>query len=111
MLALNAAVEAVRAGENGRGFAVVAAEIRKLADRSHKSAQQISDLVVSIQKATKATVAVSDEGRKTVSEIIDAVNTITVNSQQISLTTKQQSIAIQQVVSAMNALSQSANHR
>jgi len=111
MLALNAAVEAVRAGENGKGFAVVAAEIRKLADRSHKSAQQISDLVVNIQKATKATVAVSDEGRKTVEEIVDAVNTITVNSQQISLTTKQQSIAIQQVVSAMNALSQAANNR
>lgn len=111
MLALNAAVEAVRAGENGRGFAVVAAEIRKLADRSHKSAEQISELVVSIQKATKATVAVSDEGRKTVEEIVDAVNMITVNSQQISLTAKQQAIAIQQVVSAMNALSQTANHR
>ncbi|MBD1893906.1 methyl-accepting chemotaxis protein [Coleofasciculus sp. FACHB-129] len=109
MLALNAAVEAVRAGENGRGFAVVAAEIRKLADRSRKSAEQISELVASIQKATKATVAVSDEGRKTVEEIVDAVNTITVNSQQISLTAKQQSSGIQQVVSAMNALSQAAN--
>ncbi|HEY9809660.1 MAG TPA: methyl-accepting chemotaxis protein [Halomicronema sp.] len=109
MLALNAAVEAVRAGENGRGFAVVAAEIRKLADRSRKSAEQISELVATIQKATKATVAVSDEGRKTVEEIVNAVNTITVNSQQISLMAQQQSIGIQQVVSAMNALSQAAN--
>lgn len=111
MLALNAAVEAVRAGENGKGFAVVAAEIRKLADRSHKSAEQISELVLGIQKATKATVTVSAEGRKTVEEIVIAVQTITINSQQISLTAKQQAIAIQQVVSAMNDLSQATSQQ
>ena len=106
MLALNAAVEAARAGENGKGFAVVAAEIRKLADQSRESAEQITRLVLEIQKSTKATVMVSDEGRKTVDAIVTSINTITLNSQQISLTAKQQAIAVQQVLDAMNALSQ-----
>jgi methyl-accepting chemotaxis protein len=51
MLALNAGVEAARAGEQGKGFAVVASEIRKLADQSKKSAEQINSLVNQVQAA------------------------------------------------------------
>ncbi len=118
MLALNAAVEAARAGEHGKGFGVVASEIRKLADQSKKSAEKINALVGDIQSAINTTVMVTDEGTKNVNSsmkltqstaqtftgVADAINNVFLNSQQISLSAKQQAVAIQQVVAAMNSI-------
>ena len=122
MLALNASVEAVRAGEQGKGFSVVAGEIRKLADQSKQSAEKINNLVREIQASINSSVMVTDEGTKKASEgirlaqetaqtfngLADAVNNVFLNSQQISLTNKQQAVAVQQVVAAMNQLNSAA---
>jgi methyl-accepting chemotaxis protein len=122
MLAINATVEAVRAGEQGKGFGVVAREIRRLADQSKKSAAEINDLINDIQNAINKTVMVTDEGNTTLdnslkltegtadtfNHVANAINSVVVSSQQIYLNTKQQALAIEQVVDAMNSLNKGA---
>ncbi|MGE5673105.1 MAG: methyl-accepting chemotaxis protein [Mycobacterium leprae] len=68
LLALNAAIEAARAGEHGRGFAVVADEVRKLAERSSRSAQEIAGLIHNIQERTASAVSAMETGNAEVED-------------------------------------------
>lgn len=73
LLSLNAAIEAARAGEHGRGFAVVADEVRKLAEGSRKAADQIQELLHSVETDIGDT---SEKMKQTSDDVTESANTI-----------------------------------
>lgn len=97
ILALNAAVEAARAGESGRGFAVVAGEVRRLAEQSQETAQDI------VAMASKS-LATTEKASLFINELIEAIRKTTSLIQEIVSASKEQRIGVQQVNSAILAL-------
>ena len=84
LLALNAAIEAARAGASGKGFAVVADEIRKLADRSNQTADEVRDVVTNMRREVATAVVAFSEGVGSLGNVdvisrtvTDALETIT----------------------------------
>lgn len=68
LLALNASIESARAGEAGKGFAVVAEEIRKLAEQSSGSVNDINTIVASINSKTQTAVKTVDQGNTAIEQ-------------------------------------------
>jgi len=106
ILALNAAVEAARAGEQGRGFAVVASEVRSLAQRSANAAKEIANLINdSVTKIELGSVLVNSAGQA-MNDIVAQVARVTDLVAEISESTKEQSIGVGQVNTAVTHVDQ-----
>lgn len=97
LLALNAAIEAARAGSAGKGFAVVASEVRKLAERSQKSASEISVL-------SQTSVAVAERAGALLGRIVPDIQKTSQMMLEISAASKEQSQGAEEVSKAITQL-------
>lgn len=116
LLALNAAIEAARAGEHGRGFAVVADEVRKLAERTQQSTQEIEHIisifVADTKKTSNGMVSAKDSVASGVEQLnaTDQIFLNIVNSvEEINSSSKIISDAMKEQVAAINNINDNAH--
>ena len=95
LLALNAAIEAARAGEAGRGFAVVADEVRKLAEKTMASTNDVGNAIRAIQESTAKSMTGVDNAVERIGEATELAN--------------QSGAALQEIVATVEATGDQVN--
>ncbi len=105
LLALNATIEAARAGEAGKGFAVVANEVKHLANQTAKAAEEIVQLIGSVQGATTDAVTGIQRIGSTIGEIHDLSNGIEEAVEQQSLATSEIARSVEQAAAGTRDVS------
>lgn len=105
LLALNAAIEAARAGESGRGFAVIVSEVRKLAEQSAASAEQVMSINSTIQQEAEQAVSSSVQVTEDMKKSIEAINHAGTTFFSIQAAIEEVSTQIEEISAAVEEIS------
>jgi methyl-accepting chemotaxis protein len=87
---------------------VVADEVRRLAERSKRSAADIAGIIESTQDETNATVMAMEASSKHMHHGLELMESVMESTDQVRLTTQQQGAATQQVVDTMESVTEAS---